>query len=68
VIAIDRARQLYGDAREHKRAEQQHRRAAQRAMDELRAFCAEYGIDFAIVKTESVEGHGHGTEQEARAS
>lgn len=60
---LEHARSLYGSARAAKRAEQQHRREAQRYMAELRAWCAGHGIEVEDVKT-AMKG---GTESDGKA-
>lgn len=57
------ARQMYDQAREEKAELQRRRRALQRRMAEIEEFCATHGIRM----TQSEEGHGHGTKQQARS-
>lgn len=51
----EQIQQLRNEATEHKRLAQQHRRAARRTLDKLRAICEKYGIDFVVNERDIVE-------------
>lgn len=62
MSAIEQARVLHREAREHKRAQQYHRDQARAAMEKLRLLCEEAGIAFEIVTKPTTDVgafHGH---------
>jgi hypothetical protein len=60
---IDRAVVMYERAREHKRAEQRHRRRAQQELAKLETFCNEVGLDLEVVKGRT-KSNGQGPRQQ----
>ena len=58
MTALQEASTLYARAREHKRLADQHRKAARRTMEELRALCLEYGFNFEVVTGSVDASHG----------
>lgn len=62
-MQLQRAEEMYAEAREHKRLQGVHRRLARERMEELRRFCESHHIAFDF-NGRRPNGHGHAGSEE----